>query len=242
MKRWRISLATFTGERMIGVMLLRRLAAVSGWHAPTPAVAMTVALSAVAAACSSGPPAPVETASYEATIMEGRAAKDAYFKTGEDSPIPAAERATFTGLVYFPVDPTYHVPATLQQERVNPPVVIVLPTSRNIPRRMVKVGTLRFALGGATLTLSAFAGEDEGLARLFVPFGDLTNRVETYGGGRYLDLDRTATGLYDLDFNRATNPYCVYNVTYDCPIPPAENRLTVAIRAGERMPAPHTGD
>jgi uncharacterized protein (DUF1684 family) len=217
------------------------------WHA-----GVGCGLALAIAACSSGPPPPVQTASYEARILEDRAAKDAFFKDtpscGPDvapsepcSPLLPSDRASFRGLVYFPFDAAYHLPASLQQERVNPPVVIVLPTSKNIPRRMVKVGTLRFAVAGSTLTLSAFAGEDEGLARLFVPFGDLTNRVETYGGGRYLELDRTPTGLYDLDFNRATNPYCVYNATYDCPIPPAENRLSIAIRAGERMPAP-SGD
>jgi uncharacterized protein (DUF1684 family) len=189
-----------------------------------------------AAACSSGPPPPVQTASYETRLLEGRRAKDLFFKSDPESPIPAAERAMFASLRYFDIDPTYQVPAALQLERVDPPVVIVLPTSRNQPRRMIKVGTLRFTTAGVTSTLSAFAGEGEGLERLFVPFGDTTNRVETYGGGRYLELDRTATGLYDLDFNRATNPYCVYNVTYDCPIPPAENRLPIAIRAGERMP------
>jgi uncharacterized protein (DUF1684 family) len=73
------------------------------------------------------------------------------------------------------------------------------------------------------------------MKRLFVPFGDLTNNVETYGGGRYLDLDRTPTGLYDLDYNRAYHPYCVYNTTYECPVPPRENRLAVAIPAGERL-------
>jgi uncharacterized protein (DUF1684 family) len=73
------------------------------------------------------------------------------------------------------------------------------------------------------------------MRRLFVPFGDLTNGAETYKGGRYLDLDRTPTGLYDLDFNRAYHPYCVYDPSYVCPVPPRENRLTVAIRAGERL-------
>ena len=73
------------------------------------------------------------------------------------------------------------------------------------------------------------------MERLFVPFGDLTNGVETYSGGRFLDLDRTPTGFYDLDFNRAYHPYCVYNPTYDCPVPPRENRLAVAIPAGERL-------
>jgi len=74
------------------------------------------------------------------------------------------------------------------------------------------------------------------MRRLFVPFGDLTNGNETYPGGRYLDLDRTATGIYDLDFNRAYHPFCVYNSSYDCPYPPRENRLAVPIRAGERLP------
>jgi uncharacterized protein (DUF1684 family) len=77
------------------------------------------------------------------------------------------------------------------------------------------------------------------MARLFVPFGDLTSTVdETYKGGRYLDLDRTPTGLYDLDFNRAYHPYCVYSSDYDCPVPPRENRLAVAIRAGEKLGSP----
>jgi hypothetical protein len=70
--------------------------------------------------------------------------------------------------------------------------------------------------------------------RLFVPFTDLTSGSETYPGGRYIDLDLTKSGIYVLDFNRAYNPYCYYNKTYDCPIPPRENRLQVPIRAGEK--------
>jgi uncharacterized protein (DUF1684 family) len=189
------------------------------------------------ARCSSGPPPPPESASYEQEMIDGRRLKDEFFKTGSDSPIPEIERPIFKGLVYFPIDKSYRVPASLDLAPSNPPVTIILPTSRNIPRRMVKVGTLRFTLAGSTMALTAFAGEGEGLNRLFVPFGDTTNRGETYGGGRYLEMDLTPTGLYDLDFNRATNPYCVYNVSYDCPIPPPENRMAIAIRAGEKMPS-----
>ena len=73
-----------------------------------------------------------------------------------------------------------------------------------------------------------------------MPFGDLTNGAETYPGGRYLELERTATGIYDLDFNRAFHPFCYYNPVYDCPYPPRENRLAVPVRAGEKMgPAGH---
>lgn len=188
-------------------------------------------------ACSSGPPPPIETRSYEAQIAEHRRTKDDFFRSDSDeSPLPAAQRASFTGLLYFPVDPAYHVPASLVEERRDPPVVINLNTSKNTLERYVRVGTLTFRLDGSVHTLAAFATASEGLSRLFVPFGDLTNRTETYHGGRYLNLDRTSTGLYDLDFNLAYNPYCVFNVNYTCPIPPAENRLDVAIRAGERMP------
>jgi len=73
-----------------------------------------------------------------------------------------------------------------------------------------------------------------------VPFNDLTSVTETYPGGRYLDLDRTKTGIYEIDFNRAYTPYCYYNPTYECPYPPPENRLKVAIRAGEKLKQPNT--
>jgi uncharacterized protein (DUF1684 family) len=100
---------------------------------------------------------------------------------------------------------------------------------------MRRVGRLSFMLKGRPFTLTAFVEANEtDIRRLFVPFRDLTNGTETYQGGRYLDLDRTATGVYDLDFNKAYHPFCYYNPSYDCPIPPAENRLQIPIRAGEK--------
>ena len=103
------------------------------------------------------------------------------------------------------------------------------------------MGVLEFTLKGQTLTLSAFheAGSPD-IAHLFVPFRDLTSGTETYQAGRYLDLDRTPTGLYNIDFNRAYHPYCYYNSKFDCPYPPAENRLPIPIRAGERLPPSKT--
>ena len=103
---------------------------------------------------------------------------------------------------------------------------------------MQRIGTLDFTLKGEPLKLTAFVeAADRDLRRLFVPFGDRTNGTETYPAGRYLDLDRTATGVYDLDFNRAYHPFCLFNPTYDCPIPPRENRLAMPIRAGEKLGA-----
>ncbi len=69
-----------------------------------------------------------------------------------------------------------------------------------------------------------------------MPFTDLTTGTETYAAGRYLDLERTATGIYEIDFNRAYHPFCYYDARFDCPYPPPENRLQTPIRAGERLP------
>lgn len=196
----------------------------------------------LAAACTSGPPPPVQdTGSYERAVKEDRARKDAAFRARDNdgSPIPAADRAAFPGLSYYPVDPKYHVPASLAEAQFDPPVVIELQTSGAERRRMRKAGSLHFTLAGTPLTLTAFADVDARVpTSLFVPFGDATSGDTTYKGGRYLDLPRTPTGLYELDFNRAYHPYCVYNPSYVCPVPPRENRLAAAILAGERLAAP----
>jgi uncharacterized protein (DUF1684 family) len=195
------------------------------------------ALVGAAAACTSGPPPPVDSRPYGERIAGDRARKDQEFKAADNklSPIPPAKRAAFTGLPYYPVRAEYRVPASLTAIRADPPVVIELPNTAHELERKVKVGTLSFTLEGQPYTLSAFAESAGAIQRLWVPFRDLTSGLETYGGGRYLDLDITATGLYDLDFNRAYHPYCVYDPSWVCPYPPAENRLPVAVRAGERL-------
>ena len=53
-----------------------------------------------------------------------------------------------------------------------------------------------------------------------MPFSDLTSGTETYAAGRFMDLDRNGTGIYEVDFNRAYIPYCYYSPTYECPYPP----------------------
>jgi len=199
--------------------------------------AAVLAASVLLAHCNSGPPAPAsDDRPYDARIQAFRSEKDVEFKNGADSPIPAADRASFQGLAYYPIDPQYHVPAFLTPDPSGPAPIITLQTSTNIPRKMRRVGKLGFTLGETPYTLTAFADiEDTANRRLFVPFADLTGGTETYKGGRYLDLERTPTGLYDLDFNRAYHPFCVYNPTFECPVPPKENRLAIAIRAGERL-------
>jgi uncharacterized protein (DUF1684 family) len=189
----------------------------------------------VVASCSSGP-SPIDERPYVEKTQMTRRDKDLWLRSGDDSPLPADKRAAFTGLPYYDIKTEYRVPAFLTERRGEAPVIIEIQQTNNTREKMRRVGSLGFAIGPVQYSLTAFASiEDRSMATLFVPFGDLTNGSETYGGGRYMNLQRTATGLYDLDFNQAFHPYCVYDPTYVCPVPPRENRLPVAIPAGERL-------
>jgi uncharacterized protein (DUF1684 family) len=194
--------------------------------------AIAPALCLALAACSRAPqPYPDQIAAWHAE-------KDRFMRESSDSPVPAERRASFAPLSYFPIDPSFRVPAVLVPAAASS-AAVEMPTSTGQRRQMRRVGTLSFALRGQPLSLGAFveAGEKD-MRRLFVPFGDLTNGVETYQGGRYLDLERTASNLYDLDFNRAYHPFCLFNPSYDCPYPPPESRLKTPVRAGERLAQP----
>jgi uncharacterized protein (DUF1684 family) len=100
---------------------------------------------------------------------------------------------------------------------------------------MEVVGTLEFTLKGQKLAMLALTEAGTPPNRLFVPFTDTTSGTETYGAGRYLEIERSATGIYVIDFNLAFHPFCYYNSSYDCPYPPAQNRLPIPIRAGEKI-------
>ena len=174
---------------------------------------------------------------YADEIAAWRADKDRFMRESAESPVVASDRATFPRLPYFPINPEYRVPASLTVARADD--ILEMPTSTGQRRKMQRIGALEFTLKGQPLKLTAFAeAGDTALRRLFVPFHDLTNGSETYPGGRYLDLERTPTGVYDLDFNRAYHPFCLFNATYDCPVPPRENRLGIPVRAGEQLGQP----
>src|SRR5690606_8276394 len=188
-------------------------------------------LTAALVACSS-PPVEDE-ATFVRETEAFRAAKDEAFRQ-PGSPVPPDRQDVFLPLAYYPPSLEYQVPASLRVAEEQP--VTQMPTSTGQMRTMRMVGTLEFSLNGQPLSLGAFVDANaESVDRLFVPFTDLTSGTETYPAGRYLDLDRTRTGIYVIDFNRAYNPYCYYDPSYDCPFPPRSNRLDVAVRAGERV-------
>jgi len=184
--------------------------------------------------CNAGNPPPAEPKDYAGQIQAARAEKDAAFRSQPNEPVPPAKVNEFVPLKYFPPDPEYVVPAALNPSKER--VVIDMLTSTGKVRKQQRVGVLEFTLKGQPLTLPAYVEEGADLNRLFVPFGDMTNGAETYAAGRYLELDRMASGVYTIDFNKAYNPWCYYNEDFDCPYPPRDSRLPLPVRAGERLP------
>jgi uncharacterized protein (DUF1684 family) len=186
--------------------------------------------------CSAGAPPPSDEVDYVSRIQADRTAKDAAFRDQPNEPVPPDKMDQFLPLKYFLPDPEYSVPASLKLAKER--IIVEMPTSTGELRKEERVGVLEFTLKGQQLSLAAFieAGSPD-VNRLFVPFGDLTNGAETYSAGRYLELERTPTGLYNIDFNKAFTPWCYYNTKFDCPYPPKENRLPLPIRAGERVPS-----
>jgi uncharacterized protein len=140
---------------------------------------------------------------------------------------------------FFPVNKMYRVHCHF--ERINDSVGFNMTTSAKTQKHYYKYGRLDFMIEGKEYLLFVYQSKDlmqteEYRDYLFVPFTDETTGDESYGSGRYLELSikEISGNSVELDFNKAYNPYCAFSPDYKCPIPPRENRLPVAIRAGEK--------
>jgi uncharacterized protein (DUF1684 family) len=174
--------------------------------------------------------------SYQGAITGYRAEKDAFFKTSPHSPLPAEEREAFTGLPYYPIDEDLVLDGLrLEPYAGSEPSAFQIPTSDGKLRPAHRAGTFSFELGGAARRLTAYVMDGGNPESLFLPFLDETSGHETYGAGRYLDLEPDEDGTYAIDFNQAYHPSCVYAPQFSCPLTPAENRLATRIEAGERL-------
>ena len=180
---------------------------------------------------------PEDQQQYITRLLTFRAEKDSFLKVSKKSPLKRADRRAFRTLNYYEINPNFIVGARLRKNENPPQISIATTTGTN--RQAIKYGTLEFLLAGLShrLTVYKFVGQRPQQEKnyLFVAFTDSTSGRETYGGGRYLDLEENKTGEYLLDFNLVYNPYCAYNESYSCPIPPRENRLSVAVTAGEKV-------
>ncbi len=158
------------------------------------------------------------------------------FKTASWSPIPKEERARFTTLHYYPYDVSWRYSAPIHVY-AHQDSMIIKGSKQGDLRPALRYGYFDFKRDGKTHRLQIIKilptrpGQQ---AHLFLGFWDATSGETTYGGGRYIDLEEHADNHYIIDFNYAYNPYCAYSHRYSCAVPPFENRLNIAVTAGEK--------
>lgn len=172
----------------------------------------------------------------EHAVAAWRSGRDELFAGHPQSPLPAARRAAFAGLPYFPYDPAARVTAEVEPAKRHR---FEVTASAGEPMAFVRFAVLHFSLAGSARELELYWLDAYG-GGLFVPFADATSGDETYGAGRYLldtvkgaDLG-TQDGRLVLDFNLAYNPSCAYDPHWACPLSPPANRMGMPVRAGER--------
>lgn len=178
----------------------------------------------------------------EGVWQQFREGRNLLFAAHPQSALDEEQKQRFTGLPYFPYNPAmrFEVEINTDVERRQQQV----PMNAQESMMMTTVARLQFAIGGQIATLSLYWLDIYG-GGLFLPFRDTTSPTQSYGSGRYLfDTIKGSDFLFVtgkpaskqrilLDFNYAYNPSCAYNDRWFCPLAPVENRLAVAINAGE---------
>lgn len=167
---------------------------------------------------------------YVTRIMEMRLKKEQYFRTAKDSPFKN-DRSKVKDLLYYTPDKNYRITAKLEINET--PETLEMGTSKGTREIYYKYGYAHFSLNNQKLKLLLLKKELRD-KMLFVPFTDKTSGDQTYGAGRYMDIAQVKPDEITLDFNQAYSPYCAYNPAFVCPMPPSENNLEVAIKAGEK--------
>lgn len=163
-----------------------------------------------------------------------------YLKELAADPRHPATKSQIKKIRFFPADEKWRVKGNFSLTPDSKPFDMA--TSAGTTKTYIKYGVATFNLMDTTLQLEVYQSlqlrKMPGLEDyLFIPFNDETNGESTYGGGRYLDIriGDILDGSLILDFNKAYNPYCAYSAGFQCPIPPIENHLGVAIEAGEKV-------
>jgi len=162
-------------------------------------------------------------------LQRFRADKDRFFAKDPHSPLTHEQKHHFEGLRYFPENRALRLEVAIEayptQETVK------MQTTTGDAQNYTRYGRIKFSVEDQEVALTVFASEDG----FFLPFADSLAGVETYGAGRYLEVEPAGEGKFLVDFNYAYNPYCAYNEAWSCPVTPAENRLKAPIRAGEKV-------
>lgn len=175
--------------------------------------------------------------SYQEQIAKHREAYKEDFIKDSRSPL---KKDDLQNLHFYDADSTYRFSAEiklLKNEKV-----FKMPTFNGSSSDYYRYAHVNFSLNGKTIQMTLYrsvslASNPVYKDHLFLPFTDETNNKETYGGGRYIDLDakEIRDNRIEIDFNKAYNPYCAYSDGYRCPVPPEENDLQLAIKVGEKL-------
>jgi hypothetical protein len=161
-------------------------------------------------------------------ILDARAQRDQFLAEHYASPIPEEDRAGFAGADYYEPDERFIFAGPFRDASTQ----VVVPSSTGTVSHYHCMGILQITVDGSLYELTVL---DDGDGGAFLAFGDATNGRTTYGGGRYVAVEIDAGGIATVDFNRAANPYCVYDEEYSCPLPPPDNTIQTPVEAGERL-------
>ena len=162
-------------------------------------------------------------------LADFRQEKDNFFRQSPQSPLTPQQRAEFTGLRYFPENPELELEVLVtpfaEQDAIQ------MQTTTGDVQSYQRYGRFEVEVDGQTAELTLYHNQHG----YFLPFVDSLRGQETYGAGRYIEPEPLGDDRFRVDFNLAYNPYCAYNESWSCPITPAENRIQVPIRAGEKV-------
>jgi len=179
--------------------------------------------------------------SWREELVSYREQKDEQFEVPHSSPLGPEGRKEFDGLEYFEPDPDYRVETTVELDGSDE--TVAMETTADGEQLYERTARLHFEVPNASGeptegTLVGYTRVDQDEGSLFVPFRDKTTGQQTYPAGRYIELHYEGEledgETFPLDFNLAYNPFCAYTAAYECPLPPRENWLEMAIPAGER--------
>jgi uncharacterized protein (DUF1684 family) len=155
--------------------------------------------------------------------------KDDFFAHHPESPLTPEQKRDFQGLDYFPEN--HDLRLEVKVEPYPQPEPVHMQTSTGELQAYTRFGKFSFQVDGGPVELTIYHNQ----YGYFLPFVDASAGKETYPAGRYLEPEPLPDGKFSVDFNLAYNPYCAYNDQWSCPLTPAENRLKVAIHAGEKL-------
>lgn len=158
-----------------------------------------------------------------------RAEKDRFFASDPHSPLQFDQKRGFKGLKYFPENPDLRFEAIVQKYPHQEPIQIQ--TTTGDFQEYIRYGKFVFGVDEKEAGLTIYVDSNN----YFLPFVDALAATQTYGAGRYLEPIPLGEDKFLIDFNYAYNPYCAYNENWSCPLTPVENRLRVAIMAGEKI-------